>query len=405
MLQYLLQKHLMKPGATVSKRQGAYTPVFDGRNQRVRGLWRRNDRFVARLTTQAADGTKKLVWHVLDCADTVPEAKRAMGDLSKQRDAGRLTARDRAPEFAQFVEAYLDGPSKTKRLATHRKERTHLHWWRERLGAYRLDRVNDSQVAAGLLELEQSGLAARTINLHAISLRNLYGHARELRLVENSPADVIRWRKPTHKERALISTADFERIAASTTEARYHGRRLAAVGEVGHSLRNAAQFGDYLRFLLYTGAREKEALRVRWADVNFDQARVTIGADGLSKNHEPRTVDFSPALELHLRQMFERRAPDSVWLFPSPKRGDRDVHAVSFRETLKMARMAAGLPHVGFHDTRHAFISTAVMAGIDFMTIARWVGHKDGGVLIGKVYGHVANDHRRRMASRMEFSA
>ena len=32
-----------------------------------------------------------------------------------------------------------------------------------------------------------------------------------------------------------------------------------------------------------------------------------------------------------------------------------------------------------------------VMNGIDYMTIARWVGHRDGGVLIGKVYGrHMA---------------
>lgn len=52
-----------------------------------------------------------------------------------------------------------------------------------------------------------------------------------------------------------------------------------------------------------------------------------------------------------------------------------------------MARAKAGLPKVGFHDLRHYFISYSVMAGIDFMTIAAWVGHRDGGVLIGTVYG------------------
>ena len=44
-----------------------------------------------------------------------------------------------------------------------------------------------------------------------------------------------------------------------------------------------------------------------------------------------------------------------------------------------------------------------VMSGIDFMTIARWVGHQDGGVLIGKVYGHLANEHRKRMAGQVTF--
>ena len=44
-----------------------------------------------------------------------------------------------------------------------------------------------------------------------------------------------------------------------------------------------------------------------------------------------------------------------------------------------------------------------VMSGIDFMTIARWVGHQDGGVLIGKVYGILSNEHAKRQAQKVEF--
>jgi integrase len=58
---------------------------------------------------------------------------------------------------------------------------------------------------------------------------------------------------------------------------------------------------------------------------------------------------------------------------------------------------------IGFHDLRHHFISYAVMSGIDFMTIAAWVGHKDGGVLIGKVYGHLADAHKKEQAQRLNF--
>jgi hypothetical protein len=38
------------------------------------------------------------------------------------------------------------------------------------------------------------------------------------------------------------------------------------------------------------------------------------------------------------------------------------------------------------------------MAGLDFMTIASWLGRSDGGVLVGKVYGHLTDAHKRRMA-------
>jgi integrase len=119
--------------------------------------------------------------------------------------------------------------------------------------------------------------------------------------------------------------------------------------------RNGAQLVDYLRFLAFSGTREQEALRVRWADVDFKSERVTIGSDGLSKNWESRTVEFNAQLGGLLGEMYKRRAPDSSWIFPSPRRGPRDQHAQSFRESLKMARKKAELPWVGFHDLRHYY--------------------------------------------------
>jgi integrase len=92
-------------------------------------------------------------------------------------------------------------------------------------------------------------------------------------------------------------------------------------------------------------------------------------------------------------------------MFPSPRRGKRDEHAKSFRESFKMARKAADLEWLGFHDLRHYFCSICVMAGIDFMTIAAWLGHKDGGILVGKVYGHLLDDHRRKAARLVNFPA
>jgi hypothetical protein len=43
------------------------------------------------------------------------------------------------------------------------------------------------------------------------------------------------------------------------------------------------------------------------------------------------------------------------------------------------------------------------MSGIDYMTIAKWVGHKDGGILIGKVYGHLDATHVKKQAQRVNF--
>jgi hypothetical protein len=38
------------------------------------------------------------------------------------------------------------------------------------------------------------------------------------------------------------------------------------------------------------------------------------------------------------------------------------------------------------------------MSGVDYMTIAKWLGHQDGGILVGKVYGHLSDEHQKNMA-------
>ncbi len=54
---------------------------------------------------------------------------------------------------------------------------------------------------------------------------------------------------------------------------------------------------------------------------------------------------------------------------------------------------------------RHYFVSNAIEAGVDFKVIAGWVGHKDGGVLVAKTYGHLRDAHSFEMAKRMTFTA
>jgi integrase len=85
-------------------------------------------------------------------------------------------------------------------------------------------------------------------------------------------------------------------------------------------------------------------------------------------------VDFNPKLKAQLLDMKARSQNVSQWLFPSPQRGDKDIPAKTFRESLALVPTRAELPAFGFHDCRRHFISMSVMSGINFMTIAAWVG-------------------------------
>ncbi len=57
------------------------------------------------------------------------------------------------------------------------------------------------------------------------------------------------------------------------------------------------------------------------------------------------------------------------------------------------------------HDLRHYFCSMCVMAGIGYMTIAAWLGHKDGGILVGKVHGHLLDEHHQHAAKLLRFGS
>lgn len=52
------------------------------------------------------------------------------------------------------------------------------------------------------------------------------------------------------------------------------------------------------------------------------------------------------------------------------------------------------------HTLRHYFISHCVMSGINFFTIAKWVGHADT-KLIETCYGHLNADFRREQMAML----
>jgi integrase len=364
-----------------------FKKVKDARGHAVRGLWRRGTRFYAQLRVTDAAGATRSVRVPLEAA-TPAEAVAELEAKRVERRRGELVVVTHSPKLADAVATYKESAEfAAKRHGTRVTESGYLDKWVARLGQHRVNKIKTKQVIAVRDELAATGLHARTLNKYVVGLRNVLKFCKEREQLTTLP-QVSRVKEPKLPRRTLLEDAQFRRLLD------------ACQPEV---TKNAQLFAYYLRFLALCGAREQEALRVRWADVNFQRKVVTIGADALSKNAEARDVNFSPELEALLQEMHEGRPPDCSWVFPSPQRGAKDIHAKSMKESMRLVREEAKLRWVGFHDLRHQFISKCVMAGVDFMTIAAWVGHKDGGVLIGKVYGHLSQDHKAETAKRLTF--
>lgn len=388
---------------------GNFSKVLDGRKQPIRALWVRNGRYYAQLKIEnAITGLKKTRRVPLNGPDgqpvqTAAQAVTELKRLQTQRTDNALPVLERTPKFSVYAARYLAFISSgqgTKKPSTIEKEKFLLARWTDYLGQLRLDQIKRVHVNRFIESRLKENASPRTINLDIISLRVVLKRALEDGIIQRLPTEGLRPLKTTTPKRTLFTIDDLNKICEAAA-----GNRLDKTGKSVPVTENAEQFTDYIKFLAYSGARRNEALRIRWQDVDFQQKQLTIGADGDTKNRSARVVDFNQKLKAHLEDMEKRKAPDLQWLFPSPQRGNRDIPAKTFRESLALTRCEAKIPNFNFHDCRHHFISMCVMSCIDFMTIAAWVGHRDGGVLIGKIYGHLANDHRKAMAKKVSFES
>ncbi len=373
-------------GAEGAEKPRPYVRVLDGRHQPVRGLWMRGDRYYARLTVLLASGAKSERRISLKAA-TLTEAKTEMATLVLRRGNNSLQLSQSlagTPLLSEHVETYIAAHLHLKRLTTQKSERQHLTRHCEYFAGVPLNRVTKSGVLAFRASKLADGWSGRTANLSLIVLRNVFRHAIDTGLVATSPVDGIRPVRHVAKKRSLVTPAMFETLCATAVE----------------HLNNGQILSDYIKLMCFCGARRSETLRLKWSDVDFAQSQLVIGSDGMTKNHSSRVVDFNTHLRSHLLAMQSRRT-DSEYLFPTVRSACRPLNTLV--ESLKLARKKSGLQTICFHDCRHHFISFCVMSGIDFMTIAKWAGHQDGGVLIGRVYGHLSDTHAKAQAKKVVF--
>jgi integrase len=159
----------------------------------------------------------------------------------------------------------------------------------------------------------------------------------------------------------------------------------------------AQSAGDLVELLGYSGMRLGEAVNLTWGDIDWKRESYTVtGGERGTKNLEVRVVPLFPAM----RELLERLQGAN-----KPEPAGRIIPIDNAKRAIISACQKAKLPSFMHHDFRHYFCSNAIEAGIDFKVIAAWLGHKDGGYLVAKTYGHLRDEHSFEMAKRMTFSA
>jgi integrase len=154
---------------------------------------------------------------------------------------------------------------------------------------------------------------------------------------------------------------------------------------------------DLVEFLAYSGARATEAGGVRWTDIDFERGRIYIAP---GKTGHARYIPLLDAM----RDLLGRIQANPRWFRAEQRRKAGYVLSViECEQALTAACRKASAYRMTRHDLRHLFATRAIEAGVDIPTVSRWLGHRDGGALAMKTYGHLRDGHSQEMAAKVTF--
>lgn len=175
---------------------------------------------------------------------------------------------------------------------------------------------------------------------------------------------------------------------------------VALVAHVrGNGSGKGGHCADAIEFFSYAGTRLKEAARIYGRDCSFTKNEIVIRGDPITgtKNWEIRRVPMIPEMRKLLERLKAERGETQF--------NDNPVLSVrKFNRSLSNACQKLRLHHLTHHDLRHLFATRCIESGVDIPTVAKWLGHKDGGVLAMQTYGHLRDKHSEDMAQKVVFA-
>jgi integrase len=157
-----------------------------------------------------------------------------------------------------------------------------------------------------------------------------------------------------------------------------------------------------------TGAALGELFSLTERDLDLEAAtmRIRVGKTAA----RTRTIDLpATAVTLLREQLLARKHTEGGLIFPAPK-GGRWTKDNFGERVFRPATRRAKLEGVRFHDLRHTFASLLIAASsqqglgqaVTVKTGAEQMGHKDGGVLFLRRYGHLFAGSRRGAAAALD---
>lgn len=167
----------------------------------------------------------------------------------------------------------------------------------------------------------------------------------------------------------------------------------------------------YIQLVIDTGIRRGEACGLKWEDVDFECAYITVRrnlqytkAAGVytttPKNGKSRIVDVGEDTLCLLRQLRQRQAQECISPYVFNQDGSPEpMHPQSPTHYFKKLERKYGIQDFHPHKLRHTSASLAILNGADVVSVSERLGHSDTAVTL-RMYAH-ANDKSIRRAGQL----
>ena len=227
-------------------------------------------------------------------------------------------------------------------------------------------------------------MSATRFNGAVTALRHIFDLAIEYGVIYANPAAKIERRSVKAKKLELPTTRQFESFVVKIR---------------GAGCRQSQDCGDLVEGLAYTGCRIAEAGHIQWRDLDFTAGEITVKGDPdeATKNGEIRRVPMIPRALALFQKMRKSRPKEAL--------SESVFRVRECQKAMTNAAKKVGMARITHHDLRHFFATVCIESGVDIPTVSRWLGHKDGGALAMRTYGHLRREHSVAQAQKVVFQS
>lgn len=226
-----------------------------------------------------------------------------------------------------------------------------------------------------LVELEQNGLVAASVQRKLASLRGLFDWLQRTDRIAKNPAKLLKGPRTGRRVPRFLTTAEVDALLSQPFDDSPQGHRDRAILEVLYS----------------TGCRVSECAGMRLRDVDLDEGAARVLGKGgkhrialLGGPARAAITAWLPARTQLLRDA-RRTDPGTLWL----NRTGRPLSARwVFQTVVDRARTAGLAAPLTPHGLRHSFATHLLDRGADLRTVQELLGHAR--LVTTEVYTHVS---------------